>query len=64
VVGSGPHFPVQAAANRSRPAGAGSPLIAFDLTAGEKLPTFVAGTADLVVLPLPAAPNACRLEWV
>jgi alkanesulfonate monooxygenase SsuD/methylene tetrahydromethanopterin reductase-like flavin-dependent oxidoreductase (luciferase family) len=64
VVGSGPRFPVQAAAGRSRPAGSGSPLIAFDLTAGQELPTFVAGAADLVVLPGPAAPDVCRLEWV
>ena len=34
VVSDGPYFPVQAAANRTRPAGEQSPLIAFDLTAG------------------------------
>ena len=64
VVGSGPRFPVPAAAGRSRPAGSRSPLIAFDLTAGQELPTFVAGGADLVVLPVPATPEVCRLEWV
>jgi alkanesulfonate monooxygenase SsuD/methylene tetrahydromethanopterin reductase-like flavin-dependent oxidoreductase (luciferase family) len=64
VVSSGPHFPVRASANRSRPTGERSPLIAFDLTAGEELPTLVASAPDLVVLPTPAAPEACRLEWV
>ena len=38
VVSDGPHFPVRAAANRTRPAGERSPLIAFDLTAGDELP--------------------------
>lgn len=64
AVSAGPHFPVQAAANRSRPAGERSPLIALDLTAGQELPTSVAGAADLVLLPKPTAPAACRLEWV
>jgi len=63
VVGVGPHFPVRAAAGRSRP-GDRSPLIALDLTAGHELPTVMAGAANLVVLPMSVAPEACRLEWV
>ena len=62
VVSEGPCFPVQAAANRTRPAGEGSPLIAFDLTAGEPLPTFLAAVGDLVLRPVPGSPDACRLE--
>jgi hypothetical protein len=64
VVAGGPHFPVRAATSRPRPATGGSPLLAFDLTAGQELPTFAAGAADLVVLPLPADPASCRLERV
>jgi alkanesulfonate monooxygenase SsuD/methylene tetrahydromethanopterin reductase-like flavin-dependent oxidoreductase (luciferase family) len=64
VASNGPHFPVRAPASRLRPAGERSPLIALDLTAGHELPGFVADAADLVVLPTPAAPEACRLEWV
>ena len=64
VVSEGPHFPVQAAANRTRPAADQSPLIAFDLTAGDELPAFLAAVGDLVLRPTSAAPDACRLEWV
>ena len=60
----GPHFPVRAAANRARPAGDQSPLIAFDLTAGDELPASVAGAADLLLRANADAPGACRLEWV
>ena len=60
----GPHFPVRAATNRARPAGDQSPLIAFDLTAGDKLPATVAGAADLLLRAAADAPDVCRLEWV
>jgi alkanesulfonate monooxygenase SsuD/methylene tetrahydromethanopterin reductase-like flavin-dependent oxidoreductase (luciferase family) len=62
VVSDGPYFPVRAAANRTRPAGEHSPLIAFDLTAGDELPAFVAAAGDLVLRPLSGTPDACRLE--
>jgi alkanesulfonate monooxygenase SsuD/methylene tetrahydromethanopterin reductase-like flavin-dependent oxidoreductase (luciferase family) len=64
VVSDGPHFPVQASANRARPAGEDGPLIAFDLTAGDELPAFVAGAGDLVLRPVSGTPAACRLERV
>jgi alkanesulfonate monooxygenase SsuD/methylene tetrahydromethanopterin reductase-like flavin-dependent oxidoreductase (luciferase family) len=64
VVSDGPHFPVQAAANRSRPAGEHSPVIAFDLTAGDELPAFLATAVDLVLRPVSGRPDACRLERV
>jgi alkanesulfonate monooxygenase SsuD/methylene tetrahydromethanopterin reductase-like flavin-dependent oxidoreductase (luciferase family) len=60
----GPCFPVQAAANRARPAGEGSPLIALDLSAGDELPSFLAGAADLILRPGAANPDACRMERV
>jgi hypothetical protein len=63
VFTEGPHYPVQAA-NRARPAGEHSPLIAFDLTAGDELPAFLAAVGDLVLRPMSGAPDACRLERV
>jgi alkanesulfonate monooxygenase SsuD/methylene tetrahydromethanopterin reductase-like flavin-dependent oxidoreductase (luciferase family) len=64
VVSGGPHFPVRAAANRTRPAGERSPLIAFDLTAGDDMPSFLAAAGDLVLQPVSGRPDACRLERV
>jgi alkanesulfonate monooxygenase SsuD/methylene tetrahydromethanopterin reductase-like flavin-dependent oxidoreductase (luciferase family) len=64
AVHEGPHFPVQAAANRARPAGERIPQIALDLTAGDELPSFLVGAADLLLWPLAEAPAACRLESV
>jgi alkanesulfonate monooxygenase SsuD/methylene tetrahydromethanopterin reductase-like flavin-dependent oxidoreductase (luciferase family) len=65
AVHAGPRFPVQAAANRARPAGRESPLIALDLSAGGELPDFLVGAADLLLRPSAAAnPAACRLERV
>jgi alkanesulfonate monooxygenase SsuD/methylene tetrahydromethanopterin reductase-like flavin-dependent oxidoreductase (luciferase family) len=60
----GPHFPVRAAANRSRPSGEHSPLIAFDLTAGDGLPDFLASAGDLVLESVAGRPDACRMERV
>jgi alkanesulfonate monooxygenase SsuD/methylene tetrahydromethanopterin reductase-like flavin-dependent oxidoreductase (luciferase family) len=60
----GPHFPVRAAANRARPAGDQSPLIALDLTAGDELAASVAEGADLLLRAESDAPEACRLVWV
>jgi alkanesulfonate monooxygenase SsuD/methylene tetrahydromethanopterin reductase-like flavin-dependent oxidoreductase (luciferase family) len=62
AVHGGPHFPVQAAANRARPTGGESPLIALDLSAGDELPDFLVGAADLLLWPTAADPSACRLE--
>jgi alkanesulfonate monooxygenase SsuD/methylene tetrahydromethanopterin reductase-like flavin-dependent oxidoreductase (luciferase family) len=65
VVSDGPSFPVHAAASRPRPVGVGSPRIALDLTAGDQLPSFLAGTADLVLRPIAGGSGAageCRLE--
>jgi alkanesulfonate monooxygenase SsuD/methylene tetrahydromethanopterin reductase-like flavin-dependent oxidoreductase (luciferase family) len=64
AVHDGPCFPVRAAANRARPAGEGSPLIALDLSAGDEVPSFLAGTADLLLRPDPENPVACSLERV
>ena len=64
VVSEGPNFPVQAAANRTRPAGEHSPLIAFDLTGGDELPPLVAAAGNLVLRPVNGTPDACRLERV
>ena len=64
AVHDGPHFPVQAAANRARPAGGQSPLIALDLTAGGELPAFLVGAADLLLRPSAESPGVCRLERV
>jgi len=57
----GPHFPVEHAVSLPRPAGAGSPLIALDLTGGEKLPGLLAGAADLLLHPTDDA-AVCRVE--
>jgi alkanesulfonate monooxygenase SsuD/methylene tetrahydromethanopterin reductase-like flavin-dependent oxidoreductase (luciferase family) len=64
VVSDGPHFPVQAPANRTRPVGEHSPLIAFDLTAGDELPPFLPAAGDLVLRPVRGASDVCRLEPV
>ncbi len=61
AVSEGPHFPVEHAVNRPRPAGAGSPLIALDLTRGDVLPDLLAGTADLLLHPTDDA-AVCRVE--
>jgi alkanesulfonate monooxygenase SsuD/methylene tetrahydromethanopterin reductase-like flavin-dependent oxidoreductase (luciferase family) len=49
VDSAGPHFPVHAAVNRPRPAGAGSPLVALDLTGGDERPVVLSDAADLLV---------------
>jgi alkanesulfonate monooxygenase SsuD/methylene tetrahydromethanopterin reductase-like flavin-dependent oxidoreductase (luciferase family) len=64
AVHGGPRFPVRAATNRARPAGDESPLIALDLSAGDELPDFLVGAADLLLRPTAATPAACRLERV
>ena len=64
VASDGPHFPVEAPANRARPAGERSPLIAFDLASGDQLPTFVANVADVLLRPMSDAPGTCHLEWM
>ncbi len=64
LVSDGPYFPVRAAANRARPAGERSPRIAFDCTAGDELPSFLVGAADLLLWPLAEDPADCRLECV
>jgi alkanesulfonate monooxygenase SsuD/methylene tetrahydromethanopterin reductase-like flavin-dependent oxidoreductase (luciferase family) len=60
----GPYFPLQAAAGRARPAGERIPQIALDLTAGDGVPSFLVGAADLLLWPLAEAPAACLLECV
>jgi hypothetical protein len=60
----GPHFPVRAPADRTRPLRAGSPLVALDLTAGAPVPAFLAGVPDILLRPAPDDPAACRLERV
>ncbi len=62
VVGSGPHYPVQAAAGRARPTGERSPLIAFDLTRGDELPDFLAGAGDLRLRAVIGTPETCLME--
>lgn len=64
AVHDGPHFPVQAATNRARPPGEESPLIALDLSAGDEVPSFLAGSADLLVRADTCRPDACNLERV
>jgi alkanesulfonate monooxygenase SsuD/methylene tetrahydromethanopterin reductase-like flavin-dependent oxidoreductase (luciferase family) len=64
AVHGGPHFPVRAAANRARPAGPRSPLIALDLSGGCSLPAFLVGAADLLLWPTAESTGACRLESV
>ncbi len=44
-------------ANRARPAGEGSPLIALDLSAGDEVPAFLAGAADLLLRPDVESPD-------
>lgn len=62
VATDGPSFPVRAAANRTRPAREGSPLVALDLTERDQLPAALAGAAvDLLLRPT-ADPAVCRLE--
>jgi alkanesulfonate monooxygenase SsuD/methylene tetrahydromethanopterin reductase-like flavin-dependent oxidoreductase (luciferase family) len=62
VVDDGPHFPVRAAVNRARPAGDRSPLIAFDLTAGDELPDYLVGAGDLRLRAVAGTPETCRME--
>jgi alkanesulfonate monooxygenase SsuD/methylene tetrahydromethanopterin reductase-like flavin-dependent oxidoreductase (luciferase family) len=61
AVHEGPHFPVQASANRARPVGQQIPQIALDLTAGDEVPSFLVGAADLLLCPLAETSVACRL---
>jgi alkanesulfonate monooxygenase SsuD/methylene tetrahydromethanopterin reductase-like flavin-dependent oxidoreductase (luciferase family) len=56
----GPCFPVPRALNRPRPAGAGSPLIALDVTGLGERPKDSYGV-DLLLLPTDE-PTACRVE--
>jgi alkanesulfonate monooxygenase SsuD/methylene tetrahydromethanopterin reductase-like flavin-dependent oxidoreductase (luciferase family) len=60
----GPSFSVRGATNRSRPAAEGSPLVALDLTAGDDAPDSRTAAPDLLLLPVPDEPAACRLERV
>jgi alkanesulfonate monooxygenase SsuD/methylene tetrahydromethanopterin reductase-like flavin-dependent oxidoreductase (luciferase family) len=62
AVHQGPLFPIQAAANRARPAGREIPPIALDLSSGEEVPPFLVGRADLLLWPTAATSSACRLE--
>ena len=62
MVDDGPHFPVRAPANRARPAGERSPLIAFDLTAGDELPDFLAGAGDLKLRAVIGTSETCLME--
>jgi hypothetical protein len=64
VVSDGPRFPVRAAAGRARQAGESSPLVAFDLSAGDELPAALLKEADLLLWPSPDGPEACRMERV
>ncbi len=64
LVSAGPIFPVRAPASRARPAGGQSPLIAFDLTAGDFLPASVLDVADMLLRSISGSPVACRLEFV
>ena len=62
VVDNGPHYPMRAPANRARPAGERSPLIAFDLTAGDELPDFLAGAGDLKLRAVIGTSETCLME--
>jgi Luciferase-like monooxygenase len=64
LVSEGPLFPVVAPAGRARPAGAQSPLIAFDLTSGDTVPAPVIHAVDVLLRPIPDIGGACRLEFV
>jgi alkanesulfonate monooxygenase SsuD/methylene tetrahydromethanopterin reductase-like flavin-dependent oxidoreductase (luciferase family) len=57
----GPHFPVQGAVNRPRPANAHGPLIAVDLTEDDELPTFLSDAVDLLVRRT-EDPAVCTVE--
>ena len=57
-------LPGRGPANRARPAGEGSPLIALDLSAGDEVPAFLAGAADLLLRPDVESPDSCSLERV
>jgi alkanesulfonate monooxygenase SsuD/methylene tetrahydromethanopterin reductase-like flavin-dependent oxidoreductase (luciferase family) len=65
-VSDGPLFPVRAPANRARPMGERSPLIAFDLTVGDEPPASMVGVADLLLRTDSDDPDpaVCRLEPV
>jgi hypothetical protein len=49
VVSDGPQFPVWAPANRARPTGEHSPLVAFDLSGGDESPRSVIESGDLLL---------------
>ncbi len=61
VADGGTHFPVTGAVNRPRPATAGSPLVALDLTTGEEPAPGLIDVADLLLRP-GDRPSACRVE--
>lgn len=61
VTSDGPCYPVRGAVNRPRPAGAGSPLVAVDLTGGDVPPQSLVAAADLLLRPTDDA-AVCRLE--
>ena len=58
---AGPHFPVEHAVNRPRPAGPDSPLIALNLTGGDRRPGRLGDAADLLLHPTDDA-GLCRVE--
>jgi alkanesulfonate monooxygenase SsuD/methylene tetrahydromethanopterin reductase-like flavin-dependent oxidoreductase (luciferase family) len=62
AVHGGPRFVLRAPAERARPAGERSPQIALDLSAGDGLPDFLVGAADLLLRPMAGSPGACSLE--
>jgi alkanesulfonate monooxygenase SsuD/methylene tetrahydromethanopterin reductase-like flavin-dependent oxidoreductase (luciferase family) len=63
AVNDGPQYPVRAAPNRSRPLGGTGPLIALDLTSGERVSRSLADAADLLLRPAEAS-AACIVERV
>ena len=61
VTSEGPHFRVQAALNRARPASAESPMVALDLTESDDVPIPLLALADAVLRP-DGHHGSCRLE--
>ena len=67
--GGGPRRPALPRAGGGQPRQAGGreeiPQIALDLSAGDEVPPFLVGAADLLLWPLAERPaTACRLESV
>jgi alkanesulfonate monooxygenase SsuD/methylene tetrahydromethanopterin reductase-like flavin-dependent oxidoreductase (luciferase family) len=61
AVGTGPHYPVAGAINRPLPERPGGPLLALDLTDGERAPrppAALLALCDLVLVPAAASPAA------